>query len=59
MLTLNDSLDLFRKYQVECEKYIEVELSESDTRSKFLDELFINVLDWKEEDITREEYGVN
>ncbi len=40
------------------EKYREEDLTESDTRSKIIDKLFTEVLDWDENSIDREGYVV-
>jgi len=46
----------FFKWLVDIEKFDEVGMSESDTRSKLIDSLFLEVLGWDEEQIVREEY---
>lgn len=48
--TLNNYKDNFEAYKAE-------NISESDTRSKIIDRLFIDVLGWEEIDIIREEHG--
>ena len=42
------------KYSAEVDKYLQEELSEADTRAKFVDVFIKNVLGWREEDIRRE-----
>ncbi|MGM0529577.1 MAG: hypothetical protein ACQERS_14375 [Bacteroidota bacterium] len=44
----------FDKFRVQYESYKKLDLSESDTRSKILDEILINVLGWEEPNIKRE-----
>lgn len=44
----------FEQYKANRETYREIDLNESDTRSKLLDEMFKSVLGWSEGDIDRE-----
>lgn len=53
-MTYNESYDNFQFFLKEFNIYEEVNISESDTRSKIIDNLFINVLGWNESDIERE-----
>lgn len=54
MKNIDESRSSFDNYKNEYLKYIEEDLTESDTRSKLIDNLLINVLGWQEEDIKRE-----
>lgn len=54
MKKIDESLTQFEKFKTEIEAYISIDLSESDTRSKLIDNLLINVLGWDENDIKRE-----
>lgn len=54
MKQIDPSLAEFEKYKLEHKEYIEKDLSESDTRSKLIDKLLIDVLGWAESDIKRE-----
>jgi GTPase SAR1 family protein len=54
MKDIDASLASFEKYKEAYKSYIEVDLSESDTRSKLIDTLLIDVLGWDEQDIQRE-----
>lgn len=53
-MTLDNSLDNFKKYVSDFESYKSKDISESDTRSKIIDKILIEILGWKEEDIIRE-----
>lgn len=57
MATIESSKLLFDKYRVRVEEYLLEDINESDTRSKLIDDLLINVLGWNEEDIKREKKG--
>ena len=50
------SLNNFLKYKKEFDTYLRNDLSESDTRSKILDKLLIDILGWSENEIKREGY---
>lgn len=52
--TCDDSLACFNEYVANYESYKSLDLSESDTRSKLIDELMKTVLGWNEADIVRE-----
>ncbi len=54
MTNIDDSKLAFDTYKQVYNNYIEEDLTESDTRSKLIDYLLINVLGWQEEDIRRE-----
>jgi GTPase SAR1 family protein len=54
-MNIDKGLENFRKLKSELSAYTE-ELSETDTRSKYLDRIFIDVLGWNEENIEREGY---
>lgn len=55
-MTIEQSLAEFKKYKSEFEKFLNNDLSESDTRSKIIDKFFIEILGWDENNITREPY---
>lgn len=54
MNNIDDSLSAFELYKKEIENFKKEDLSESDTRSKLVDFLLIQVLGWQEKDIKRE-----
>lgn len=54
MVTIDEARAQFELYKTHYEEYKDQDLSESDTRSKLIDFLFINVLGWSERDIKRE-----
>lgn len=54
MATIDDALINFEKYLCDFELLLKQDLSESDTRSKVVDKIFIDVLGWQEHDIKRE-----
>ena len=56
MKKIDDGLKAFENYKANYESYIDFDLSESDTRSKLIDTLLIDVLGWDEKDIIREEH---
>jgi hypothetical protein len=56
MITIDEAKKRFEQFKLRFESYKSVDISESDTRSKILDELFINILGWSEKDINRERY---
>ncbi|GAN32859.1 hypothetical protein [Candidatus Brocadia sinica] len=56
MTIIDKSLEVFKEYKSNFDKYRTETLSESDTRSKILDKLLIDVLGWSETDIKREGY---
>ncbi|MDC9722504.1 MAG: P-loop NTPase fold protein [Urechidicola sp.] len=55
-MNINASLDEFKRFKKEFNELSEEPISESDTRSKILDKIFINVLGWEESHIRREGY---
>jgi hypothetical protein len=55
-MTIELALTEFKKYKVEFETFLQSDLSESDTRSKIIDIIFLNILGWNETNITREPY---
>lgn len=55
-MTIELALTEFKKYKVELETFLSNDLSESDTRSKIIDVIFLNILGWNETNITREPY---
>jgi GTPase SAR1 family protein len=57
MIDIDEAKRQFQKYKTEIEAYIEKDLSESDTRSKVIDNLIINVLGWSESDVIREKHS--
>jgi GTPase SAR1 family protein len=56
MTDINQAKENFDNFKVFYQKYQADDLTETDTRSKFLDELFKNVLGWEEININREKY---
>jgi len=54
MANIDQSLEQFEAYLNEFESLKSRDLSEADTRSKVIDKLFLEVLNWKENDIIRE-----
>jgi len=54
MITIDEARSQFELYKTKYEEYKEQDLTESDTRSKLIDFMFINVLGWSESDIRRE-----
>lgn len=57
MSLIDISKEEFVKFQNEFESLKANDLSESDTRCKVLDKIFINILGWQENDIRREEFS--
>ncbi len=55
-MTIDKSRQEFEKLKAEYKKYSEVDMTESDTRSKILDTILKNVLGWDEENIERERH---
>lgn len=53
---IDSALELFKKFKLEFEKYTHSEITESDTRSKLLDKIFVEILGWNDHDINREGY---
>ena len=56
MKNIDESYVAFKKFRGDYESYKDVDLSESDTRSKLLDTILIDILGWEEVDIEREGY---
>lgn len=56
---IHDSLQNFIAFQKNYEEYKKIDLSESDTRSKVIDKLFVEILGWTELDFQREGFGEN
>lgn len=56
---INDCLDKFSLYKRVFENIINDPLTETDTRSKIIDKIFTDVLDWTEDSIDREGYVNN
>lgn len=54
MTNLDEALNEFEVYASRYQQYIEEDLTETDTRSKLIDFLLIEVLGWHEDDIRRE-----
>lgn len=54
MNTCDQAFERFKEFRKEFDSYKNEDLTESDTRSKLIDYLLINVLGWSEEDIRRE-----
>jgi GTPase SAR1 family protein len=55
MNTADAAFEEFINFKAEYLKMVEDDMSETDTRSKVLDKLFLDVLGWKEGDIKRED----
>ncbi|NEW78079.1 MAG: hypothetical protein GZ086_01355 [Gelidibacter sp.] len=56
---IDESLEMFYKFKSEFEELKNSKISETDTRSKILDKIFIEILGWKEVNISREDYLTN
>lgn len=54
MITCDESKIKFEKFIKDYESLVSQDISESDTRSKLIDRMLIDVLGWDEEDIVRE-----
>ena len=54
MNNIDISLEQFKNFKIQFDNFINKELNESDTRSKLIDSVLINVLGWSEENIRRE-----
>lgn len=54
MVTIDEARSQFELYKTNYEEYKKQDLTESDTRSKLIDFILINVLGWSESDIRRE-----
>ena len=54
MVTIDEARSQFELYKTKYEEYKKQDLTESDTRSKLIDFILINVLGWSESDIRRE-----
>ena len=54
MVTIDEARSQFELYKTRYEEFKTQDLSESDTRSKLIDFIFIDVLGWSESDIKRE-----
>jgi GTPase SAR1 family protein len=55
-MQIDISLEKFKEFKLNISEYIKSDMSETDTRSKVIDNLLKNVLGWDENDIKREEY---
>src|SRR5690606_4204196 len=55
MKSIDQASEAFDVYKKNVEEYTAIDLTESDTRSKLIDTLFVGVLGWEESDIIREE----
>ena len=55
-MTIELALEEFKKYKSSLEDFLKEDLSESDTRSKIIDKIFIGILGWEESNIKREPY---
>ncbi|NVK52510.1 MAG: hypothetical protein HWD85_06210 [Flavobacteriaceae bacterium] len=53
-MNIDASLDEFKRFKKKFEELSKQPISESDTRCKILDKLFIDILGWEESNITRE-----
>lgn len=56
MINIDQAKQSFEVFKTEYQAYKDTDLTEADTRSKLLDDLFKNVLGWKENDIDREKF---
>lgn len=54
MIKIDEARAAFDLFKKEYQTYTKEDLSETDTRSKLIDTILINVLGWQEEDIRRE-----
>lgn len=54
MIQIDDSISNFEKFKNKISDFINHDLNESDTRSKLIDTILIDVLGWTEQDIKRE-----
>jgi GTPase SAR1 family protein len=54
MSTIDNSLKIFEQFLSEYEEMYQIDISESDTRSKVIDKMLIEILNWREKDIQRE-----
>lgn len=54
MITCDESKNKFSEFVKNYERIKSIDLSESDTRSKLIDKLLVDVLGWDEKDIVRE-----
>lgn len=55
MIKIDKSKENFELFKNNIKEYINQDINESDTRSKLIDSLLINVLGWDESDIVREQ----
>lgn len=55
-MNIDESLAAFKEFKTNVSAYIEIDISESDTRSKVIDALLNDVLGWGEQHIRREEF---
>lgn len=53
-LSIDEAHDAFIKLKSEFDKFISEDISESDTRSKLIDNVLFNILGWNESDVIRE-----
>ncbi len=56
MTEIDKAYSVFTEYKAYFQKYLAEPLSETDTRCKIIDKLFIEVLGWTEDDIQRERF---
>lgn len=56
MNLIDEARKNFNDFKSDIDQFIKEDLNESDTRSKIIDALLINVLGWDEKDIKREGY---
>lgn len=54
MNNIDQTLEKFNQFKSDIDEFMVIDLNESDTRSKLIDNLFINVLGWSEANIRRE-----
>lgn len=56
-MNAEESLVAFENYKQNYQTYIQEDITESDTRSKLIDEILFKVLGWDEHDVRREGYS--
>lgn len=59
MAKIDKAKEIFEDFRTQYDNYKQLDLSESDTRSKILDEILIKVLGWEEPNIKREGHNSN
>src|SRR5690554_3814822 len=59
MTKIDKAKEIFEDFRTQYDNYKQLDLSESDTRSKILDEILIKVLGWEEPNVKREGHNSN